>query len=294
MVAFAAMVVLIGLNLVAVRLSNTGLAPIWGAAFRFGIAAWLLLGIVLVRRIPLPTGRALVGSILYGTLYFAVFFGFIYWGLVLVPAGLAAVLNASVPLMTFLAAVLARLERFRWSALAGAVVVIAGISILSGASAAHVAPLPRVGAVLVACVGSALGAVVVKAFPRSHPLATNAVGFVVAFVLLLMASALMGEAWTLPSSHASTLAFAYLVASSLVLFPLAVWVIGEWTASASAYALVLSPLVTLPVAAWLLDEPVGGRFLVAAALVAAGVYLGALWRPKKAHATPQPKASASR
>ena len=72
--AFATTVVIIGVNFVAVRLSNTGLAPGWGAAFRFGIAAWLLLGFVLARRIPLPSGRALVGAVLYGTFTFAAFF----------------------------------------------------------------------------------------------------------------------------------------------------------------------------------------------------------------------------
>jgi drug/metabolite transporter (DMT)-like permease len=282
--AFTAMVVLIGLNLVAVRLSNTGLAPTWGAAFRFGIAAWLLLGFVLVRRIPLPKGRALVGAALYGTLYFAVFFGFIYWGLVRVPASLASIVNASVPLLTFLAAVLLRQERFRWAALVGAVVVIAGIAVLMGPRDAQAPPWSRLGAIVVACVAAALGAVVVKAFPRSHPLATNAVGMAVAFFLLLAAAAGQGETWALPASRGSAWALAYLVASSLVLFPLAVWVIGEWTASASAYALVVAPLVTIPVAALLLHERVGGHYLLAAVLIAAGVYVGALWRPRDGRA----------
>ncbi|HUR25905.1 MAG TPA: EamA family transporter [Candidatus Thermoplasmatota archaeon] len=278
--AFAAMVVLIGLNLVAVRLSNTGLAPTWGAAFRFGVAAWLMAAYVVVRRIPLPHGRALVGAMLYGTLYFAAFFGFIYWGLVAVPASLAAVLNASVPLLTFLVAVLAGIERFRGRALAGAFLVIVGIAVLVGAGAARQAPLLRLAAIFAACLSSAAGTVVVKAFPRSHPAAINAVGMAVAFVLLLVASLLQDETWTLPANGRSGLALGYLVASSLVLFPLAVWVIGEWTASASSYAIVVSPLVTLPVAAVLLDESLGGRFAIAAALVAAGVYIGALRQPR--------------
>lgn len=274
---FAGMVALIGLNFVAVRMSNAELAPTWGAALRFGVASVLLLALVLARGIPLPRGRALVGAALYGTVFFAVFFGFIYWGLVEVPAAVGSLINACVPLMTFVAAVAVGLERFHWRALLGSLVVIAGIAVLVGSDAAGGAPPLRLAAVVVACLGAALGAVVVKWFPRSHPLATNAVGMPVAFVLLLAVSALRREPWTLPEQTGTWLAVAFLIASSLLLFPLFVWVVGEWTASASAYAVVLAPLVTVPAAALLLGEAVGARFLLAALVIVAGVCVGTLW-----------------
>lgn len=278
LVGFAATVVLIGLNFVAVRLSNIGLAPTWGAAIRFGIAAWIMMAVVLAWRIPVPHGRALLGAAWYGTLMFAVFFGFIYWGLVAVPAATASIITSSVPLLTFLAAFAIGLERFHWSAIAGAAIVMGGIAFLVGSDAGH-APLMRLGAVGVAAMAAALGGVVVKAFPRSHPLATNAVGMAVAFLLLLAASALRGEHWAVPGDGATWMALAYLVGSSLVLFPLMVWVIGEWTASANAYAMVMAPLVTVPVGAIVLGEAIGARFAVAALLIVGGVYVGALWRP---------------
>lgn len=278
LLGFAAAVVLIGLNFVAVRVSNLGLAPTWGAATRFGVAALFLMVIVRAKSIPLPRGRALLGAALYGLLFFAVFFGFIYWGLVEVPAAVASLINAAVPLMTFLLAVLVGLERFRLAAVAGGVVVIGGMALLVGSVAAGDASPWRMAAVFVASLGTAVGTVVVKGFPRSHPLATNAVGMAVASVPLLAVSALLGEPWTLPARNDVWLAFGYLVLSSLVLFPLVVWVIGEWTASASAYVVVLAPLVTVPVGTWLLHETIGLRFLGAAALIFIGVYVGALWR----------------
>lgn len=278
---FIAMVVLIGLNFVAVRVSNVELAPTWGAALRFGVAAVLLLGLVAARGIPLPRGRALVGAALYGALLFGLFFGLIYWGLVQVPSGIAAITNATVPLLTLFAAVLVGIERFRWNALVGGVVVVVGIAVLVGSDVAGDADPIRIAAVILASVAAAWGGVVVKAFPRSHPLATNAIGMTVAFAMLLAASAVQREPWTLPSRTDVWLAAGYLTASSLVLFPLLVWVIGEWTASASAYAVVLAPLVTVPVGAWLLGEAVGGRFALAALIVFAGVYAGALWRTRR-------------
>lgn len=278
LVAFAATVVLIGLNFVAVRLSNVELAPTWGAGLRFLIAAWVLAIVVVMRRIPLPKGRALVGSALYGTFLLAVFFGFIYWGLVEVPAAVGSLINSTIPLMTFVLAASIGLERFRWRAVVGGLTVIAGIALMTGSTTLDAAAPARFGAVLIACAGVAVGTVVVKWYPRSHPVATNAMGMAVASVLLLAVSALRQEVWALPTQDATWWALAYLVASSLVLFPLLVWVIGEWTASASAYAVVLSPLVTVPVAAWLLDEGLGGRSALAAVVIIAGVYAGTMWR----------------
>lgn len=278
---FAVTVVLVGLNFVAVRMSNVELAPTWGAGLRFAVAAWLLALLVVVRRIPMPRGRALAGSAVYGVFMFAIFFGFIYWGLVEVPAAVGSILNATVPLMTFALAASIGLERFRWSAVVGGVTVIGGIAILAGSATLGDASPARFAAVLVACAAVAVGSVVVKWFPRNHPVATNAVGMGVACVLLLIVSALRREPWSLPDQDATWLALAFLVASSLVLFPILVWVIAEWSASAGAYVVVLAPLVTVPVGAWILGEGIGGRFALAAVVILVGVYAGTLWRGRR-------------
>src|SRR5713101_3715030 len=131
-VAFLSVVLLGGINGVAVRFSNLELAPFWGATLRFGIAAIVLLGIVRLGRVPLPRGAALTGSLLYGIFGFAGAFGFIYWGLVETPAGLAQVILALVPLLTFLFAVAQGLERFRRQSLAGALIALIGIAIVFG------------------------------------------------------------------------------------------------------------------------------------------------------------------
>src|SRR5437879_11740869 len=70
--AFGAMVVIGGMNFVAVRLSDRGLAPFFGAGLRFVLAAVLLYVLVASRRIPLPTRWQLHGHPLYGLLGFCV------------------------------------------------------------------------------------------------------------------------------------------------------------------------------------------------------------------------------
>src|SRR4029077_4153354 len=95
--AFVGVVLLGGINAVAVRIANEELAPLWGATLRFGIAAVVLLAIVGLRRIPLPHGRALSGSVSYGAVGFAGAFGAIHWALVPVPPASVQTILALVP-----------------------------------------------------------------------------------------------------------------------------------------------------------------------------------------------------
>jgi len=119
-----------GSNFVAVRLSNRELAPFWGAGLRFAIAGALLLAYSLWRHIPLPLGPALPGVALFGILNFGVTYALAYWGLLHAPAAVAATLVALVPLLTFFLTVALRIEHFRWSAVGGGAISLAGVAII--------------------------------------------------------------------------------------------------------------------------------------------------------------------
>ena len=127
LIAFILLAVFAGGNPVAVRFSNSGLPPFWGATLRFIAAAIIFWVIVLVRRIPLPKGRALVGALLYGLLSQGAAYVGIYWGLVRAPAGLLGALLAFVPLMTLFFAAAHGLEKLHWRGLIGAVIATAGV-----------------------------------------------------------------------------------------------------------------------------------------------------------------------
>jgi drug/metabolite transporter (DMT)-like permease len=78
-------------------------------------------------------------------------------------------------------------------------------------------------------------------------------------------------------SRAETwIALGDLVVGSAVLFVGFFFIIRRWTASASSYATVLFPVVALVVGALVGGEAVRPSFLLGAALVVAGVYVGAL------------------
>ena len=53
----------------------------------------------------------------------------------------------------------------------------------------------------------------------------------------------------------------------------------RWTASATSYAFLLFPLVAIALGAVLFEEPVQPSFLLGGAVVVAGVYVGAIYRP---------------
>jgi drug/metabolite transporter (DMT)-like permease len=267
-----------GSNFVLVRLSNRELDPFWGAALRWGLASLISFAIVAVRRTVLPRGRALVGVVLYGLLYFGAFYAFAYWGLQRAPAAVAALLFAPVPLLTILLAAAHRLESLRWRGLAGAVIAAAAIALMVLIDASTLTiPATAFLALLAAALCAAEGGIVVKLFPRPDPFAANAVGMAAGTGVLVALSAISDERWTLPSRASTVAAVATLVVlGGVLLFFLVLVVLQRWTASAMSYAFVLFPFVAVLLAAALEGTPITLGIVVGGALVAVGVYVGAL------------------
>jgi len=268
MLAFVLMVLFAGGNAVAVRFSNLGLPPFWGAATRVAGAALIFWGVVLVRRIALPKGRALVGALLYGMLSVGAAYAFMYWALVRVPASLAGPILALVPLMTLFFAWFHGVEKLRWRGLVGALIATAGI--FAGVAGGSGAPvhIPSILALVAGTACLAEAAVVFKLFPRSHPAATNAVALSIGALPLFILSLVAGEPWTLPATAGSWVAFAYLVViGSFVVFSLYLHVLSRWTASAASYSFLLIPVVTVVIAALVAGEIISVWLVAGAALI---------------------------
>jgi drug/metabolite transporter (DMT)-like permease len=273
--------VLAGGNAVGVRVSNRELDPLWGAGLRFLLAASLLASVMVVMKLTLPRGRALLGVVVYGALTFGGAFSFAYYALLDIHAGLGQTLLALVPLATLLLAVMQREERLRVAAVVGTLLSIAGIGVISGVSGSEAVPVLSLLAVLGAVLCFAQATVLVRSFPV-HPITTNAVGMAVGAAILLTFSLLLNESIALPESGETWLALAYMVVlGSGPVFVLYVVVVRLWGASRAAYTFVLIPLVTVVLSAWIDDEPIGTGLVVGGILVLAGVYVGAL-RPAAA------------
>src|SRR5215204_5553929 len=278
--AFAAIAVLVGGNAVGIRFSNRELDPLWGAGLRFSLAAILLVAAMAVLRLELPHGRALTGALLFGVLDVGGAFALGYYALVELHAGFGSILLALVPLATLLLAALVGQERLRIVAVAGTVVALVGVALMSRAPLRESLPLLSVLAALGSALCIAQATVVVRRFPPVHPVTMNA-----GAVVLIAGSVVAGESLVVPQRAATWVALGYLViVGSVVVFVLFLFVLRHWAASRTAYVYVLVPFVTVALSAWLDDEPVGAGLVLGGLLVLTGVYVGAL-RPARTPST---------
>lgn len=289
--AFFLGVILAGGNAVAVRFTVEELAPFWGATLRFAGAAAIFAAIVLIRRVPLPRGRTLGGMFVYGVLNFGLSYALIYFAIREMTAGFTMVVLALTPLLTFIFAVLHRLEPFRWRALIGSLLALGGIALAFYGQAEGSAPLWAILFMVGAAACFAEATVVLKMMPPVSPVAANAVGMAAGMLLLAILSLIAGEAWLLPRLAQTWTAVVYLVfLGSVALFYLAVYVIQQWTASASSYVIVLAPLITVPLGALLAGEEITSGLLLGGVLVIAGAFVGAFsGRPQEKGRVEQPQ-----
>ncbi len=286
LIAFVLFVLMAGSNAVAVRFSNLELPPFWGAASRFALAALLFWGVVLVQRIALPRGRALLGILLYGGVGIGLSYALIYWALVRVEAGMAGIFLGLVPLATVFLAAAHGLEELSARKVLGALVAVGGIAIIAGGGLGAGLTIPVILALVAVPLVMAEGTVIFKLFPPASPAATNAIALSVGTLVLAGLSLLVGEKWSLPAGAATWAAFGYLVVlGTMLVFYLWLFVLARWPATKTTYAFIFLPLVGVVMSVLLTGEVITPSFVLGAAVALLGVWLGAL--------RPVPRASAA-
>jgi drug/metabolite transporter (DMT)-like permease len=227
--------------------------------------------------LELPRGRARTGVAIFGVLNFAGAFGFGYYALVHIEAGVGSTLLALTPLMTLVLAALHREEHLRRDALFGGALAVIGVALLSRASLSGSVPVLAVAAAFGSVVCFAEAAVLIRRFPPVAPIMTNAIAMGVGSVVLLAVSVAARETWTIPSTRATWIAFAYLVVvGSIAVFLLYLFVLRHWEASRAVYFDVLIPPAAVLLSAWLDDEPITAALVIGGTLVLAGAYVGAM------------------
>jgi drug/metabolite transporter (DMT)-like permease len=189
------------------------------------------------------------------------------------------------PLLTMFFAVAHRLEPFSIRGLAGALIALGGIAVGVGAQFGASIPVPSIAALVIAVACIAEGSVIYKLLPHERPLPANVVAFSVGSTVLVLISLVAGESWILPSDTSTVLAFSYLVLfGSVGLFYLYLFVLSNWTASATSYAFLLFPLATIVIASLVAGERVTVGFLIGAAAALLGVWIGAFSKKSRAAA----------
>ncbi len=232
---------------------------------------------MLYLRLPFPRGRALREIAVFGVLNFGLSYAFVYWGLLQVQAGLAQVVIAIAPLMTYFLALAHRQERWQMRPVLGSLLSLAGIAMVFGEQVSAAVPLLALLAIVAAAACASEATVLAKGLPPVHIVTLNAVAMAIGTVFLAALALVAGERLSLPTRLDTWLAFWYLVLiGTVVVFLLFLFVVRRWTASGTSYAFVLAPFVTVAVGVWLAHETVTWTFLFGGALVLLGVYIGAL------------------
>jgi drug/metabolite transporter (DMT)-like permease len=288
-VAFVVFVVFAGANAIGVRFVLREMGPFWSASIRFALAGLLLLGYMVATGRSVPRGSRLVGTVLFGAIGFGLAYTFLYEGLEDAPAGTTMLVLAIVPLLTVLLAVAQGIERLRLLGLAGAGIAAIGIVIVAADQVSLDVPILSLGLLIVAAICQAEAGIVAKRFPPGDPVAANAIGMLLGAGMLAVGALATGETLAMPTRPETWLAMAYLIGpGSVAVFVLVLFVLARWTASATSYAFLLFPLVAIVLGAALLGEPIQPSFLIGGAIVVAGVYLGAVHRPRRDAAAPLP------
>lgn len=283
---FLIYVLFVGGAPVAMRLGYAELATFWLGVLRFGLGALVFWALVVIKKMRLPKGQSLRGPLLYGVFGIGLPFVFLSWGLVRVPASLAAIFLALIPLMTVLFSSFQRVEPLTLRHLLGAVLSVAGtIATVSAASATSNITILPIAALVVGSAFLAEGGIIVKRHPPVEPIVTNALAMSVGALILALASAVTGEIWSLPAQTRTWLVVVYLVLFvSGVAFLLYLEVLNRWSVSTTSYGFVITPFITAVISAILLKEQITPNFLIGLSIVAAGVMVGALWQQKEKEA----------
>lgn len=136
-VKLAALGAIWGSAFMCIEVSLTDFSPLAIAAWRIGIGAAALAGIVVLRRESWPRGRRVWALIvLAGAFYTTVPFTLISWGQQYVSSGMAAILLSCGPFIALaLSHFLTRDDRFTTAKLIGTVLGFSGVLVLIGAEA---------------------------------------------------------------------------------------------------------------------------------------------------------------
>ncbi|MBC7238893.1 MAG: DMT family transporter, partial [Chloroflexi bacterium] len=121
-----------GASFLFIKIGVSDIRPLTFATLRVLVGAAVLLGVIAMRKLPLPRGKPLWGRLaVMGAVGIVIPFGAIAWGTQYIASGLSAILNATMPLFTFGLAVLLGDEPLSLRRVLGLVVGFLGIMVLT-------------------------------------------------------------------------------------------------------------------------------------------------------------------
>lgn len=290
MLAAAGTGVQVGAAMVATRFVVGEAGPVSLALLRYTVGFLCLLPFVLLAGKAARIGRRdLLPIALIGVVQFAGVVGLLNFGLAYVPAGRAALIFATFPLIAMLLAAALGHERLTLAKSAGVLLTIAGVGVALGDRALERggAPDAWIGelAVFFSAFCGALSSVLYRPYLRRYPaLPVGALAMLASVGVLALLAAGEGfyAAWP-RFSAGGWLAVIFIGVSSGVFFYLWLWALERTTATRATVFLALSPITAAILGALLLGEAPTLLLLAGLACVVAGLCL-AHWPARAAKA----------
>jgi drug/metabolite transporter (DMT)-like permease len=291
LLGFAAIYLIWGSTYLGIRYAVETIPPLLMMAIRHTTAGVLVYAWARRKAQYAPSWREWMYAIAAGALLFLLGHGLLAWAEVKIPSGLAALLCATLPLWTVLAAGITRSEkRLGARAWIGLLLGFAGVAVLIGPDAfRHTGHLDLWAAA--GAMGSALAWAIGTVFSKRvrmnpSPVLSAAMQMIAGGVWLALASVAGGEATRVhlaDVSLRSVLATAYLIVfGSIIAFTVFTWLLTVATPSqVSTYAYV-NPVVAVLIGWAIGGESVGSNTLIAAIVIVSAVAL--VTRGKKAEA----------
>jgi len=271
-----------GVTWIATKAGLTAVPPLFFGAMRYLIVAAVLIVAVGRLRETFAGGRA-TRIVVTGLLVIVATYGFLYWGMVYVPSGVAGVVNMSMnPVFFFALAILFGQERATWRHAGALTLGIGGLLILFSSKASFggtPVELWGAAAVVAASLAYCLGSVLTRPLLRDvKPLelttAQAVVGAVGMSALSLALEPVSGATFMALLSPAPLAGLLFVViGGTFIAYTIFLHLMRDWGASRAGLYSFVSPVVALVLGTVVLGEVLTWREIAGGAimLVAAGI-----------------------
>ena len=260
-----------GAQVTAVKVAGHELPPFFMLLFRFAIISICLFPFA--KKITLESSRRMALIACFSTV---LHFGFLYVGIGMVTAATSAIIYQLSPIFTIILAALFLGDRLTWSSIAGILLSFGGVALLF--SGFNFGGSVIGGAcIALAALSFATGTILIKRMGPFDPITLNTWSAIFAIPVVLGIS-LETEPWSginlLELSNNGLIALIYAAISGGII-AFAIWyrLLNKYSISQLAPYTLLVPIFAVGVSEFLLHEGLDLKFLLAAFLVIAGVFV---------------------
>jgi drug/metabolite transporter (DMT)-like permease len=261
-----------------IKLGLRDLPPVSFAGIRFIVAAAILVIFAAVRRLPMPRGAADWGIIAFtGVLSFTVNYGLLFWGEQHVSSGLAAVLQATIPLFGLVIAHrMLPAEPMTATRLAGVLLGLFGVAVIFSNQMNSEGGLALWGsaAIVLGAFSVAFSNVIVKARASHFDPGVLAAGQMIfgLIPLMIVGVATEGNPFTFRWTRLAVISLLYLaVVGSSVAFMLFYWLVRHMAVTNTMLIALVTPVLAVLLGMGTIGERLTPRMIFGGASILCGI-----------------------